>query len=312
MSNPPSNSGPSPDHPGLLNWLLILSLGVIWGGAFMGTAIALEGFAPWTVAAGRVAIATLVLAVVGAAMGQPIWRLGGPRAWGFATLIGVGAVALPFALLSWGLQHVPSAFAGVAMASVPLLLLPLVYLFSPEEGIGPRRILGVVLGCIGLVVLIGPRAFDPADSGLALWGQLACAATAMCYAVGSVLTRRAPKMPPIAFAGATMLTAAVALLPIMLWREGLPNALPLRPTLGLLGVAILPTALAGVMRVRIITTAGSLFMSITSYMVPIWAVIYGIVLMGEALPPQLFLALALILSGIAIAQSRALLARFRR
>lgn len=304
-------SPPSPDSPGLLNWILIIALGVIWGAAFMGVATALGGYAPWTVTAGRVGLGALVLALVGSAMGQPIWRLGGGRAWLFAGLIGLGAVALPFALLSWGLQHIPSAFAGVAMGTVPLLVLPLVYLFSPEEGIGPRRIIGMGLGFAGLVVLVGPGALAGEGAALTL-GRLACIAAAACYAVGSVLTRRAPKMPPVAFAGATLAIGALALLPIALIVDGIPEISASRATMGLVFVAVFPTALAAVIRVRVITTAGSLFMSITSYMVPVWAVIYGITLMSEDLPPQLFVALALILSGIGIAQSRAIAAALRR
>ena len=83
----------SPQNPGILNWILILSLGVIWGGAFVSVAIALEGFGPWTVAALRTTIAAAVLAVIGQAMGQGITQLGGQRAWGFSTAVGLGAVA---------------------------------------------------------------------------------------------------------------------------------------------------------------------------------------------------------------------------
>jgi drug/metabolite transporter (DMT)-like permease len=82
--------------------------------------------------------------------------------------------------------------------------------------------------------------------------------------------------------------------------------------LALIYVAVFPTALAAIIRVRVITTAGSLFMSITSYMVPVWAVIFGITLMGETLPPQLFWALALILAGIGLSQWRAIAAAFGR
>src|SRR6056297_1647516 len=142
---------PSPTAPGALNWALILILGVIWGGAFMGMTVALEGVGPWWVAAGRVALAGVALLALGPLVGQPVWTVPSRRAWVFAGMIGLGAVALPFALLSWGLTQVPSAFAGVTMGAVPLLVLPLVALFSPEEGIGPRRIAGIALGFVGLI-----------------------------------------------------------------------------------------------------------------------------------------------------------------
>ncbi len=290
----------TPSSPGLLNWVLILGLGVIWGTAFMGVTLSLEGLGLWWVSAGRVALAALVLVAIGAALGQGLETVGDLRAWGFAGVIGAGSIALPFVLLSWGLTQVPSAFAGVAMGAVPLLVLPLVAVFSPEEGIGPRRIAGVALGFVGLVLLVGPGALS--DGTLA--GRLACVGAAMCYAVGSILTRRAPKMPPVALAASTMIAGAVVLVPLAWMMEGPPRPESTGALLALAYVALFPTALAGVIRVRVITTAGSLFLSLVSYMVPVWAVIFGVTLMGEDLPPQIYIALALILAGIGLSQMR--------
>ncbi len=300
---------PTPENPGLLNWGLIIFLGMIWGAAFMAQSIALDGFGPLSLAAYRTAIGGAALWLIAAAMGQglgQISQVAGRQGWLFSVWIGIASFALPFVLLSWGLQHVPSAFAGITMGMLPLLVLPLVAIFSPEEGIGPRRIAGVTLGFIGLVILIGPEALTAEGSDKALWGRLACIGAACCYAVGSVSTRRAPKMPPVAFAAVTLVVAAALLLPIALWREGLPKDLHLGPVLALLYVALLPTAIANVIRVRVITTAGSLFMTMTNYMVPVWAVVFGTTLLGEQLPPQTYVALALILSGIAISQSRSI------
>lgn len=298
---------PSPTRPGLTNWLLILALGVIWGTAFMGTSLALEGISLWWVAAGRLALAAAILLPLGAIMGQGLGTIRGAKTWGFVTIIGVGSLALPLTLLAWGLTYVPSAFAGVAMGAVPLIVLPLVAIFSHDEGIGPRRIIGVCLGFVGLVLLVGPGAFD--DGTFA--GRMACIGTAACYAAGSVMTRRAPKMPPVAFAGATLLMGALVLVPLAWIIDGPLQITQSSAAWALLYTALFPTGLAAIMRVRVITTAGSLFMSFTSYMVPVWAVLFGATLMGEALPSQLFWALALILAGIGISQSRALLQQLR-
>ena len=298
----------SPDHPGALNWALITLLGVVWGTAFMAVSLALEGIGPWWVTAGRVALAALVLTGLGAATGQGLHLLRGARAWSFSVVIGLGAFALPFSLLSWGLAQVPSAFAGVAMGTVPLLVLPLVAVFSPEEGIGPRRVVGVSLGFVGLLLLVGPGALETGT----LAGRLACIGAACCYAIGSVLTRRAPAMPPIAFTAATLLVGSVVLVPLAWALEGAPRASDGSAVAALIYVALFPTALAAFIRVRVITSVGSVFMSLTSYMVPVWAVLFGVSIIGETLPPQLFGALGLILLGIGISQSRALSAMWRK
>lgn len=278
----------------------------------MSVRLSLDGFGPWSVAAWRTGLAGITLALIGAALGQGLHKIPSVRAWRFAIIIGAGAVALPFSLLSWGQQFVPSAFAGVAMGAVPLLVLPLVYLFSKEEGIGPRRVLGMLLGFVGLFILVGPNAAASTGHANEWLGRLACLAAAGCYASGSVITRRAPKMPPIAFATASLLVAAVILIPIAGITEGWPDSFPKKPTTALVYAALFPTALAAVIRVRVITTAGSLFMSLTSYQVPVWSVIFGVSFMGETLPPQLFFALAIILAGIGLSQSRALTALIKK
>lgn len=268
----------------------------------MSVRLSLDGFGPLTVAAARTLIAAVSLALIGALMGQSITKLKGTQIWAFVVGTGVIGTAIPFVCLSWGQQFVPSAFAGVAMGAVPLMVLPLVAMFSPEEGIGPRRIAGMLLGFVGLALLIGPGAMASSGSELETFGRIACLSAAGCYAAASVITRRSPKMPPIAFAAGTLCVAAVLLGPLALVVEGLPEHYPLSPSLALLYAALFPTALAAVIRVRVITTAGSLFMSLTSYQVPVWSVIFGITLMGESLPPQLFYALALILAGIGLSQ----------
>lgn len=298
----------TPDRPGLFNWFLVVFLGVIWGGAFMSVRLSLDGYPPMTVAAARIGIAALALCLAGRLMGQNLATIGrdaGARGWIYASIVGIGALALPFGLLSWGQQFVPSAFAGVAMGAVPLLVLPLVYVFSPEEGIGPRRIIGMCLGFVGILILVGPGAFDGTSENTLL-GRFACLGAAACYAIGSVITRRAPKMRPIAFASASLVAAAAVMIPLALIIDGMPTSFPVTPTQALIYAALFPTALAAVIRVQVITTAGSMFMSMVSYMVPIWSVILGVTLLKEALPQQIYYALAVILLGIAISQSRAL------
>ena len=298
--------------PGLRNWLLICSLGVIWGSAFMCMSIVLQAYSPLTVAALRVVLAAFVMVTLGWAVGQPVTAIlrAGFRGVVFVGTIGLVTVTLPFLLLTWGLQHVPSAFAGVAMGAVPLMILPLAYIFSPEEGIGPRRILGVAIGFLGLALLVGPGALEQ-TSQMTRYGQMACIGAAMCYGIGSIVTRRAPPVPPLAFAAGSMCFGAVLMVPAMLIVDGVPTWVGGFEGWTLLYMAAIPTGIASAIRVSVVQSAGSVFMSLTSYQVPIWAVIFGVVLLGENLPSQIWMAVALILAGMAISQSRALIDLFR-
>lgn len=297
---------PAPDSPGLTNWILILLLGMVWGTAFMSMNIALDGFGPVTVAAMRVGFGAPVLIVGGALVGQGLDRLGSRRAWAFAAASGVLSFALPFFLLSWGQQYVPSAVAGVAMGTVPLLLLPLVMIFSPEENVTWQKAAGLATGFIGLFLLVGSGLDGASGDRMSLWGTLACTGTAASYAFGSIVMRRSPAVPAIAFAAAALLFASAIMVPAALLVEGWPETIATTPLTAAVYAAVFPTALASFLRVHIIKTAGSLFMATVAYMVPVWAVIFGVLILGEKLPAGLYAALALILCGIGLSQWKTL------
>lgn len=302
----------SPENPGLRNWLSIIALGVIWGGAFMSTKIALDGFGPLWVASGRVGIAALAVTMIGTTMGQGLHLISDRRSWAFVIVYGIIAVAGAVTLLAWGQQHVSSAFAGITMGSIPLMILPLAYLFSRDEGIGARRILGFVVGFIGLAILIGPKAFQSSGADLESLGRLACIACCLMYAIGSIVTRRSPQMPPLAFAAGSLWVGAVILVPIAFWVEGTPASLWSKSGFALIFAALVPTAIGAVLRVQIIKSAGSVFMSLTSYMVPVWSILFGMLILGEQITTTMTLGMVLILAGIGLSQSRAILAMFAR
>jgi len=282
------------------NWLSILSLGVIWGGTFMVTAIALEGHAPLTVATARTTLGAVSLCLLTVLLRRP---LPARATLPFVLLGGALSTAVPFMLLSWGIQHVPSAFAGLAMALVPIFVLPLAHLFS-DEPMQRRSLIGVGLGLCGAMVLFGPGLFGAGvmGAGPVVLGQLACIGAALCYAVSSVATRNCPPIDPIAFAASTLLVGTAILLPIQLATAGLPALAPGRAGLAIVFLGLFPTALAALLRVSVIRSAGSVFMTLVNYQVPLWSVFFGWLVLGERLSPGFYAALALILTGLVISQ----------
>ena len=189
----------SHNAPGPRSWALLFFLSFVWGGAFMSMAVALEQYGPFTVAAGRIGIGALALLAVVAVTRPGDLAIRDPKILGFMLLLGVLNFALPFSLLAWGIQRVPSAFAGVAMGSSPIFVLLLAYLFVPDEQIGPRRIAGVILGFAGLLVLILSGDSAGHGAGGTVAARIACVAAALCYSTGAILIRRAPPIPPMAF-----------------------------------------------------------------------------------------------------------------
>ena len=286
-------------QPHIRDWSGVISLGLIWGGTFMVVSMALEGYGPITVATARTTLGAVMLLAL---MGLTGRRLPGPTR-GLALsviLIGILSTALPFVLLSWGQQYVPSAFAGLSMAAIPLMVLPLAHFFS-DEPLNARRFFGVSLGFSGALILIGPG-LAQLGTGTEPLAQLACIGAAFCYSVASILTRRCPPVDPVVLAALTLVVGAVILVPIMLATEGWPAPQGLRPTLALIALGLVPTALATLLRVSIIRSAGSVFMTLVNYQVPVWSMIFGAWILSEALPLRFYIALALILTGMAISQ----------
>lgn len=286
-------------QPTPANWLSIAALGLIWGATFMVVAIALEGYGPLTVACARTTLGAAALLILMRVLNRPL-PVFTPVMRRYLVAIGLLNTALPFALLSWGQQYVPSAFAGISMAALPLFVLPLAHIFTDEK-MSFRNTLGVVMGFIGAAVLIGPGVLR-IGTGWEPLGQLACIGAAISYAVSSIMTRRCPPIDPITMAALLLAVGSAALIPAMLVVEGVPSIGDTRPTIAIIVLGFFPTALAALIRVATIRSAGAIFMTLVNYQVPLWSMIFGAWILSEVLPLRFFIALGLILFGLAISQ----------
>lgn len=299
----------APATPTTGDWIALFALGLIWGASFLGVAIALDGYGPFMVAAGRIGLAALALWALAAALGHGLPRFGTPegrRIWGFALAMGAVSNAVPFFLLSWGIQHVTSGFAGITMAAVPIFVLVLGHFALPGETLSLRRLGAVALGMAGVVVLVGPGALVSGGGDVEALARMACLAAAACYALGSVVTRLCPPVSLVSLSAAALVTASAMIIPVTLWLEGLPETLPpARPTLALIYLGLGPTALATLLLVRVIRGAGPGFLTQVNYHVPVWSVVLGVVVLAEPLPPQFLAALGLIMAGLFLGRARA-------
>ncbi|MBV2358266.1 DMT family transporter [Thalassococcus sp. CAU 1522] len=287
------------------SWAMVATLGLVWGATFLFIELALEGITPFWLAAGRIVFATALTLVV--------WRMAGGRLYlsdardrRGLLVVGVLSTALPFMLLSWGQQFVTSAFAGVSMASVALMVLPLAHFLVPGERMTVRRTLGFLIGFAGVCVLMGGQMFNSTGAALEPFGQLACLGAAACYAVSSITMRRLPPIDPIGLAAVPLVIGSAVVVPLAFAMEGPPPLPDGRTLLILAALGLLPTAAANLLRVLVIRSAGPVFMSLTNYQVPLWSVLLGALVLAEPVRSSLLLALALILSGVALSQWGAL------
>ncbi|MEE4189867.1 MAG: DMT family transporter [Roseobacter sp.] len=285
------------------SWLMVATLGFVWGGTFLVMEIALRGITPYWLAAFRIGFAALLLGGVWIARGGKLFDTPPDRATLAATLfVGTFSGAVPFILLAWGQQFVTSGFAGVSMAAVSLFVLPLAHFLVPGERLNLRKSAGFLLGFAGVCILVGAQAFEKTGAALETPGRLACLAAAACYAMSSILIRRLPPVDPFGLAAILMIIGTCVVIPAAFAVEGLPP-MPDNNTLLILAfLGLIPTAGANLMRIFVVRSAGPVFMSLVGYQVPLWSVFLGALFLGEPLPGELVMAMVMILSGMALSQ----------
>lgn len=292
----------TPYRPGIVNWAEVVLLGVIWGASFLAVRVALDGVAPLWIATGRIAIAALTLALLLVVLRIALPPLMDRRLWLHIAGFAVFSNALPFTLIAWAQQHVLSSFVGITMALVPLFTLGLAHVFLPDEKLTLPRIAGFALGLVGVVVLIGTDGLRLGGGAPQMVARLACVGVTVSYSIGSIIARRSPRSDPIAFTAASVILACAAMLPLTLALAGVPAWPGARPALAMAYLGLFPTGLAALIMVHVIRSAGPTFLTQTNYQVPVWSVIFGMLILSEPLPPQFVVALALILTGLAVSR----------
>lgn len=277
----------------------MVSLGAIWGSAFMLMAIGLTAFHPFAVATIRVTIGALALAAIGMAMGEKWPR--GMAIWGWLAVIGFFNTAAPFSLITWGQQEVAANRAAILMATVPFVTLGLSHFFSDDDRISRAKLFGLTIGISGVVLIVGIDALSP--SGQSLGGQLSIMEAAACYGLSNILTRKLSFLPPILGSASYMATTMVYMVPLMLvfW---LPETYTTdwEPYAALLALGLGPTALAFALRFQLIRDAGSVFMSQVGYLVPVFGVLWAWLILDEVPELVAWIAIVLILVGIRVTQ----------
>lgn len=291
-------------HRTLNDWLLLFALVAMWGSSFMFNRIAVASLPPWTVVAGRIGLAALVLTVIVYALGRRLPPLG--RGWWPYVVVALIGNAIPFFLITWGQQVVESALAGILMAVMPLATMLLAHFLVAGEHLTRQRVSGFTVGFLGIVLLMGPAALAGlGGDAVDIVFQLAVLGGALCYALQSVLTRLIIKGDVLVAAAATLLVASVMVVPVALWQDRPWLLAPRTSSLSaVLWLGVGPTALATILYFLLIRSAGPTFMSLVNYLSPCVALFLGLVVMGEHPPAAAYAGLALILTGIAVSQRR--------
>ncbi|MEA5160791.1 DMT family transporter [Cereibacter johrii] len=282
----------------------LLLLGTIWGGSFLANGLALPQAGVAGTVAVRVGGAALVLWIAVRLLGLAVPR--SPRIWASFLVMGLLNNVIPFTLITWGQQSIPSGLASILNAATAIFGVLVASLVLADERLTPRRIAGVLLGFAGVVTTIGPDAltgFDPRSAG-----QLALLGAALSYACAGAFGRRAlAGLDPRMAAAGMLAGASLIVLPAALLLGGPPRLdLPLQAWGALFYLAVVASAFAYLLYYRILAVAGAGNLSLVTLIVPPVAILLGALVLGERLPPHAFAGFGLLGAGLLVLDGRIL------
>jgi drug/metabolite transporter (DMT)-like permease len=184
------------------------------------------------------------------------------------------------------------------MSAVPFSTVLMAHIFVHDEPLSWGKIVGVLLGFLGVLVLIGPGALT--TLGGETLAQIAVLLATFCYAANSIIARRLRHISSESVGAGMLIAASICGIPLSLLVD---RPWELAPSWGSLAAVVtlgwLCTGLGYLLFFRIIASAGAGFVSFNNYLVPLCGVVWGAVVLGERLEPQAFIALLLILAGVA-------------
>jgi drug/metabolite transporter (DMT)-like permease len=288
------------------SWSLLLVLAAIWGASFMFIEIGLRELSPAMVAWSRIVLAAVVLVAFAAAAGT--LRGLGSR-WAMLAVLAGAQVAGPFLLISAGQQEISSSLAAILISSAPLFTALLATRLDQEERSHGLRLVGVILGFLGVMALLG---LDLSGSRDALLGGFAVLLAALGYAVGGFLVKlRFSDAPPIGVAAWVMVASSVWLAPAAI--ASAPPQVPGTGTIAaIIALGVVGTGLAFAIYYQLFARVGPARTFIVTYLIPGFAVVYGATLLDESISVATILGLLLILAGSWLAVEGRVPGRVRR
>jgi len=296
-----------------VNITILMVMSALAGSSFVAIKVAAAEFSPMTVTFARAVIAALVLWPF-ALVGRTQWP---KQKLSWLVLAGIALIgsAIPFTMLNWASKGIDASIAGILWATLPIFGLVLSHVFTTDDRMTPYKVVSVVLGFSAALMITG---YDAAvHMGASVLPQLAVLASALCYAIAGTLQKQLPEpVSPVAIAAIAMTISAMAISAFVPW-DKTPTHLVTDTGLAMIYLGVFPTALLHFLRFVLIHRAGYTMASYTGYLVPIFSVFFGVVLLNERLPPLAYAALGVALVAVFVSQikpgtAEMIVARLRR
>ena len=281
-----------------VEWLLFFALGFMWGSSYLFIKIAVDSFGTFTLIALRLLIGAATLWVAFRLTGTSLPRE--RRTYGHLVVMALINITIPFALITWAEQSVDSALAAILNATVPLFVIVIAPMFLPDEQIRLNGVVGLGVGFIGVVLLVSPGLMSATGN---LPGSIALLGSSLAYALGNVYNRRNMRgIPPLipAVFQVTFAFVIVSVLAFVLerpWETATPDVA------GWFSVAwlgVFGSGLAYVLYFRLLGRWGATRTSLVAYLLPVYGIVLGYLVLQEKVDITLILGTALVIAGVAL------------
>jgi drug/metabolite transporter (DMT)-like permease len=295
----------------LLNWSLLILLSILWGGAFFFTGVAVKELPVLTIVFARVSIAALTLFVFMKISGVKFPTA--PNILIAFLVMGLINNVIPFFLIVSGQTVVGSGLASVLNGTTPLFTALVAHFATSDtaERMGPRRVVGILSGIVGVGILLAPKIEEVGFSGSEVLGQLAILAAALSYGVAAVYGRRFAKagIPSMAAAAGQVSGSSLIILPFALFIDQpwtfIADVSPM--VLGsVVCLAVFSTGVAYILYFQLINTAGATNASLVTLLIPASAIVLGVLFLNEMLTIYVIGGMASIGMGLLVIDGRVL------
>lgn len=285
-------------------------LALIWGASFLFIAVGLEGLSPAQVVLGRLCAGAVALAAM-----SLVRRQGLPteaKVWAHLAVVSVLLCVAPFLLFSWAEQSIASGLASIYNATTPLMTTLVALVALPQERPSRIRLLGLLAGFLGVLIVLGPwhgvgGGGGGGAGGGSLAAQLACLLATACYGVGFVYLRRfvSPRgLSSLSVATVQVGLGALIMLVLAPWIATGPVHLSPRVVASVLILGMAGTGLAYVWNTNLVAAWGAANASTVTYLTPIVGVSLGVLILTEPVTWNQPVGALVVVAGIAISQGR--------
>ncbi|MBI9104979.1 MAG: DMT family transporter [Spirochaetales bacterium] len=279
-------------------------LSILWGGSFFFSEVALTAFPPFTIVFLRLIFGAAILLTFMKFRGLKLPKE--KKVWFSFFILGLLNNAIPFSFIVSGQELITGGLASLVNASTPFFTVIAAHFLTRDEKITRRKLAGLLIGFSGVFTLIGLEAVM--TGGNSLPGMFMVMTASLSYAFGGIWGRRtkALGLEPLVMAAGQLTCAAIILLPLSLFIDA-PWTLPLpgwNVWGALLGAGLLSTALAYILYFRILSSSGATSVLLVTFLIPVSAILLGVLFLGEAVGFRHFMGMGILGIGLVVIDGR--------